>query len=115
MRIGKDIEQWIDQALYSHGLGEPITWDIALMGTQDGPGYFLAMFLPGAALGTMINHAVVISNPGGLNEPTIDEVVQMMIKTLLEERTQQMQGLEGLQITPQLNGDNPDRTIHLIK
>jgi hypothetical protein len=102
-RLGDQIMDWFEAAVERFAEGDQVLWDIALLPLPpDGqPAYYVAMWIPGAVLGTNVHSALTVKNPAAATEQAITDMTHDMIEVLRQQRSQQ------ITLTPTGNGDHP--------
>jgi hypothetical protein len=101
---------WFYQAFEKHALGEPINWEIGLalfpnpeVSGQFVPALGLYVDVPGAVLSTTINNAQLLP-PYNLTEAMVGQIVEQVIDSLLEARSQQLSAMQEQQTQASRNG-----------
>lgn len=89
-RLTRLVEAWVEDAIVKHSNGDKITWDVAIVATEQGPGLLFVTFMSGAILGTMIHSQAVIGNPAVITEADVDRMVSQMAEALRAERSKQL-------------------------
>lgn len=99
---------WIEKAIEANGQGEDILWQITVIPAPDGTiPVVLAIWLPGAILGTAISGAVMISNPFALDDPSVDRMIFQVLEQLRTQRSDQLSLEPKNTVSPLLNGVRP--------
>jgi len=87
-RLSTHAESWIEDAVSKHSQDENILWEIGLTETPEGPGYLLAIWLPGPILGQAIHGQIGITHPNLLNAEQADQIVGAVLEQLRAARSQ---------------------------
>lgn len=91
-QISARIAPWIDAAIEAHGQGEPVHWDCALV-PQPAPasaGIMVAMWLPGAELGTHAMVMAIFQSPPTIDVALVDETVAGLLENLRASRSAEL-------------------------
>lgn len=81
----------LDAAIDTHGHGENIGWESALMsGPQQEPIFLVFLWFPGAVLGTAINASFQIGDPVGITAEQVDAIIRDGLEALRQARSQQV-------------------------
>lgn len=89
-RLTDRIAAWIESSLDAQPSGTECLYDLTLGVHQGGPTVIVAMFLPGAVLGTMMQIAGQVENPAGATEEAVRELVWELVEQLQTGRQEQI-------------------------
>jgi len=110
-RLTDKIWAWCAEAAEEVDQGEGLVWDGTIfLHPQHGTCCYLAWMLPGAILGTSINHGAAIPNPQGIDREGIFDLFKTKLIEMREQRSQQLaEDVQGLDLK---NGFNPGGGLH---
>ena len=72
-----------------------------LVPTPQGPCYHIALFLPGAVLGSKIHPCLLMPNPGSIDQVKVDMAIRQLVEGVAQARTEQVRGGNGEGLRPE--------------
>lgn len=89
-RLSTIVAGWMDEAVAKHGDGENVLWDMTLINTEAGPGFFVTLFLSGAVVGTYLHNGVLLANVAAMRTEDAETLVRDVLEGLRQQRSQQL-------------------------